>query len=113
MLLFLVMDPFDNNPFFLATLKDVQPGHQNRVGPTAMTSLLLIKSREPHRLLEWLVALILAWLLTAVIIPFSTSSSRILGERGLVALDRLMGMVLVTITVQMIPNGLERFLAGL
>jgi MarC family membrane protein len=82
-------------------------------GPSAMASVLLITSQEPHRWLDWLVALVLAWGLTAIIIFFSTALSRFLGERGLVALERLMGMVLTAIAVQMFLDGLKSFLGSL
>lgn len=81
-------------------------------GPSAMASVLLITSQEPHRWQEWLLALILAWGLTAIIIYFSTGLSRLLGKRGLVALERLMGMVLTAIAVQMFLEGVRKFLNG-
>jgi multiple antibiotic resistance protein len=81
-------------------------------GPSAMASVLLITSQEPHRWQEWLLALILAWGLSAIIIYYSTGLSRFLGKRGLVALERLMGMVLTAIAVQMFLEGVRKFLNG-
>ena len=49
--------------------------------------------------------MILAWLLTSVIMIFSGSLLRLLGEKGLVAVERLKGMVLVTLSVQMLLDG--------
>jgi multiple antibiotic resistance protein len=49
----------------------------------------------------------IAWVLSAAILLSSTVLYRILGERGLVAMERLMGMLLVMVAVQMLVNGLK------
>jgi multiple antibiotic resistance protein len=51
-----------------------------------------------------------AWFLTAAILVAAPFFYRILGERGLMAMERLMGMVLVMISVQMLLNGISEFL---
>jgi multiple antibiotic resistance protein len=81
-------------------------------GPSAMAAILFIMNREPERWLEWLVAVVSAWAATAGILILSSSLSRFLGKRGLVAIERLMGMILVTLAVQMFLSGLREFLAG-
>jgi multiple antibiotic resistance protein len=80
-------------------------------GPSALATELLLMSREPHRWPEWLLALLLAWAATAVILFFASGMRRFLRERGLIALERLMGMVLITVSIQMLMNGIEQFLA--
>lgn len=80
-------------------------------GPSALATLILIASQDPTRWPEWLAALLLAWGACSVIIYFSSGLRRYLGERGLTALERLMGMVLVTVSVQMLLTGLKTFLA--
>ena len=57
-----------------------------------------------------LAALLLAWLGTGVILYFSSYMRRVLGRRGLIAMERLMGMVLVTVAVQMLLSGVKTFL---
>jgi MarC family membrane protein len=81
-------------------------------GPSAMACVLLMVTREPDRLLTWGMALLCAWLVTAVILVSSSYLSRWLGPRGLTALERLMGMILTAISVQMFLNGFKQFLAG-
>jgi multiple antibiotic resistance protein len=66
-------------------------------------------NREPSRWPEWLLALTLAWTASSAIILLGSRLRRVLGRRGLVATERLMGMVLVTIAVQMLMTGLEQF----
>ena len=76
-------------------------------GPSALATELLLMSRAPERWPEWLLALFLAWSASSVIILASTKLSQFLGRRGLVAIERLMGMVLVTVAVQMMLNGIR------
>jgi multiple antibiotic resistance protein len=58
-----------------------------------------------------LAALTVAWALSGVILLSGTFLHRLLGERGLMALERLMGMLLIMIAVQMFLDGLKLFLA--
>ncbi len=80
-------------------------------GPSALAAVIIIGSGEPGQWPQWLVAVLLAWLATAVILLLSTKFARFLGERGLVAIERLMGMLLVAISVEMFLGGLRTFLA--
>lgn len=82
-------------------------------GPSAMSALLLISSREPERRLEWLLALLLAWAVSSAMIYLGSRLRRFLGDRGLIALERLMGMLLVALAVEMLLDGVARFVAGL
>jgi len=54
----------------------------------------------------------LAWGVTSAILLVASRLSGMLGPRGLVALERLMGLVLVTIAVQMTMSGIRAFWAG-
>jgi MarC family membrane protein len=78
-------------------------------GPSAFATELLLMSREPDRWPEWLAALLLAWSATALILYFGSGMRRLLGEKGLIAVERLMGMILVTVAVQMLMTGVVRF----
>ena len=51
-----------------------------------------------------------AWLGVAVVVMLGAKLRHVLGQRGLTALERLMGMVLVAIAVQMFLTGIERFI---
>ena len=82
-------------------------------GPSAMATALLLMSREPGRWPEWLLAVLIAWFASAVIIYFSGYFARFLGEKGLVAVERLMGMLLITVAVQMLLNGIGEFISTL
>jgi MarC family membrane protein len=188
-LLFLVIDPLGNIPFFVAALKSVEPARQNRViirelafaylvmvgflfagqpllqvlhisepaltiaggvilflialrmvfpppersvhaeiegepfivplaipyvaGPSVLATELLFMSREPGRWSSWLAALTLAWAATVVILLLASTIRVYLGQRAMIALERLMGMVLVAIAIQMFLSGVERYIGQL
>jgi multiple antibiotic resistance protein len=57
--------------------------------------------------LELWVAVTIAWALTAVILLAAPFFYRVLHQRGLIAMERLMGMLLVMISVQMLMNGIR------
>ena len=184
-LLFLVIDPFGNVPFFVSALKDVDPTRRTRViirelliayvvmvaflfagqpflkvlgisgpaltiaggvilfliaikmvfpvrgrnmqeelqgeplivplaipyiaGPSVLAVELLLMSDEPERWPVWLIAITAAWAGTAVVVLFGNQVAERLGQRGLVAIERLMGMILVAIAIQMFLTGADLY----
>jgi MarC family membrane protein len=76
-------------------------------GPSAIAAELLLIAREPSKYLIWLFALMIAWLASALILLPSIKFSRFLGERLLLALQRLMGLILTILAVQMLVNGIQ------
>ena len=79
-------------------------------GPSAMASVMLLGSQEPGRMGDWSLALALAWGATAVILFSATYLYKALGQAFLVAIERLMGMLLVAISVQMLMDGVAAWL---
>ena len=80
-------------------------------GPSTLAMELLLMSQEPARWPVWLGAVVLAWLASAVILYFAGNLRRVLGERGLTAMERLMGMLLVLVAVEMLMRGIADYLA--
>ncbi|RWT09392.1 YhgN family NAAT transporter [Aeromonas caviae] len=80
-------------------------------GPSILASLLLLANQEPTRMVDWSLALLMAWGASAVILMFYELFNKLLGERGLTAVERLMGMLLVMISVQMLLDGVHHYLA--
>ncbi len=187
-LLFLVIDPFGNVPFFVTALKNVDPGRRRVVivrelllayvvmvvflfagqpllallnisgpaltlaggvllflialrmvfpppgqparedvagepfvvplaipyvaGPSVLAVELLLMSREPARWPTWLLAISVAWAATAIVVFLGSQMTARLGSRGLIAIERLMGMILVAISIQMFLTGVEKYLGG-
>ena len=184
-LLFLVIDPFGNVPFFVAALKDVDPSRRRRIivrelliayavmiaflflgqsflqivgitgpaltiaggvilflialrmvfpirgrtaqeelegepfivplaipyiaGPSVLAVELLLMSDEPTRWLVWLLAITAAWAGTSIVVVFGSQVADRLGSRGLIAIERLMGMILVAIAIQMFLTGADAY----
>jgi MarC family membrane protein len=79
-------------------------------GPSVLATELLFMSREPGRWPVWLGAIVLAWLASATILYFAASLRKLLGQRGLTAIERLMGMLLVTVSMEMLMSGIAEFL---
>ena len=82
-------------------------------GPSTIALLLLLASSEPERIWEWCTALTLAWSASFVILACSPWVMKVLGDRGVRALERLMGMLLILLAIQMFLNGLQEFLASI
>lgn len=79
-------------------------------GPSTLATLLLLQRTVPSSTATLLLVVTIAWLTSSVILLSSTFLYRVLGERGLIALERLMGMLLVMVAVQMLMNGVGSFL---
>ena len=79
-------------------------------GPSGMASVMLLGSQEPGRMGDWSLALLIAWAGTAAILFSATYLYKLLGQRVLVAIERLMGMLLVAISVQMLLDGVKTYL---
>ena len=185
-LIFLVIDPFGNVPFFVSALDKVKPERRNRVvarelliayvvmviflfmgdpllrvlgisgpaltiaggvilflialrmvfpirgrqseeiddepfivplanpyvaGPSVLAMELLLMSEDPSRWATWLVAITVAWAGSSVIVGFGAQIVDRLGRRGLIAIERLMGMILVAIAIQMFLTGADTYFA--
>ena len=81
-------------------------------GPSGMAAVMLMGSQEPGRMDEWSLALMIAWGATAVILFSATYLYRWMGTRVLIAIERLMGMLLVALSVQMLLDGIGAYLGA-
>jgi multiple antibiotic resistance protein len=81
-------------------------------GPSTLATVMLLATRDITRLREWTIAIVCAWFLSTVILLLSTFLRRVLRQRGLVAIERLMGMILMAVAVQMFLTGIGEFLSG-
>ncbi len=82
-------------------------------GPSAIATMVLVVSRAPERIAEWAGALAVASALTLALLLAAERIARMVGSRGLAALDRLMGLILTAIAVEMLLKGIESFVRGL
>ena len=82
-------------------------------GPSTIAILLLLSTTEPERIWEWCTALVIAWAAATLILTASPFLLRVFGDRGLRALERLMGMLLVLLATQLLLNGVREFVQSL
>ncbi len=103
-------------------LAEVHPGQEPLLvplavpliaGPSILAALVLMAGQHPNNMLGLSLALFAAWLVSSAILLFSELFHRLLGERGLMAIERLMGMLLVMVAVQMFLNGIISYLEQL
>ena len=78
-------------------------------GPSVLATEMLFMKGAPGRWMEWLAALVIAWAATAVILLAGNRLRAVLGPRAMIAIERLMGMILVAVSVQMFLSGVERY----
>lgn len=81
-------------------------------GPSAMTTVILFATQEPGRMGTWVIALAIAWFASSLILFFADVLHRVLGRRLVAALERLMGMILTTMAIEMLLTGLHGFLSA-
>ena len=76
-------------------------------GPSAMATVLLLVSQAPERRMEWVAALSVTMLVCAVVLLLAERLQRVVGLRVVSAFERLMGLILVSISVEMLIRGLK------
>jgi small neutral amino acid transporter SnatA (MarC family) len=82
-------------------------------GPSALATVLLLVSREPAKTALWIVAIALALAASALVLAFAERLQRWLGSRVTLAFERLMGLLLAAMAVELMLRGIERFVERL
>ena len=78
-------------------------------GPSALATVMLLTSQAPGKLYEWVAALVVTMVICAIVLVMAERIQQWLGERVVTAFERLMGLVLVAISVEMILAGIANF----
>lgn len=78
-------------------------------GPSTLTMVILLASQSPNQMGTWMLALLIAWSLTTILLVFADQLRKVMREPGLIAAERLMGMILTTMAVQMFLTGVAHF----
>lgn len=76
-------------------------------GPSTLATLLVMVKSFPEKQNELLISVLAAWGISVVILAMAPLLNRLLKEKGLAALERLMGMLLLMMSVQMLVNGVR------
>ncbi|MES2685846.1 MAG: MarC family protein [Pseudomonadota bacterium] len=79
-------------------------------GPSALATVLLLVSQAPARRMEWVAALCVTMAVCAVVLVLAERIQRVLGDRLVMAFERLMGLILVAISVEMLLRGIQLFI---
>jgi len=82
-------------------------------GPAALATLLVLAKTNAEHTGGLFISLLLAWMLSAIVLLFSTKLYKLLKAKGLKALERLMGMLLLILSVQMFIDGIRSLLPTL
>lgn len=77
-------------------------------GPGLLATIMLYAHLEPYQSVM-IVAILLAWAASAAILYFANPIKKYLGPNGLMAAERLVGMVLVLISIQRFLEGILLF----
>ena len=77
-------------------------------GPSAIAAVILFMAKEPNRWVEWTFVVFVACLISGVILVSSETLGRKLGNRALIAIERLMGIILVMVSVDFILDGIKQ-----
>jgi len=78
-------------------------------GPSALATVLLLVSQQPERRLEWIAALCVTMVISAVVLVSAERIQRVIGPRLVTAVERLMGLVLVSVAIEMMLRGAKTF----
>ena len=97
-------DPKDDEPFVVPLAIPLV------AGPAALSIVMITAAQQPNKLIT-LAAVVVASLINSVILLSSFPLSNLLGKRGLTAIERMMGMILVLMSVNMVMNGISTFMS--
>jgi MarC family membrane protein len=78
-------------------------------GPSALATVMLLTSQAPGKMMEWIGALTVTMIVCAIVLILAEKIQQWLGERVVMAFERLMGLVLVAISVEMMLTGIRTF----
>jgi MarC family membrane protein len=74
-------------------------------GPSAIATAMLVAADDPARMPAWIGALAISMALTMASLFLSSTFKRLLGVQLLAAIERLMGLVLTAVAIDMIMGG--------
>jgi len=82
-------------------------------GPSALATVIVMTSREPGRWPEWMAAITIAVAVSIIVLLLAARISRAIGKRGVNAMERLMGLILTAIAVEMLLHGITDYVRSI
>jgi multiple antibiotic resistance protein len=80
-------------------------------GPAVLAAVMLYSEQKTQ--VVAISSIVIAWLMSVVILTSASNFKKILGEKGLLACERLMGLLLTLIAVQMFLKGIALFISNI
>lgn len=77
-------------------------------GPSAIAAVILLMAQEPNRWIEWTFVVCVSCFVAGAILISSEALGRKLGNRALLAIERLMGILLIMVSVDFILDGIKQ-----
>lgn len=78
-------------------------------GPSILAALMLLSHQYSQQIKYLVLALLIAWSISVIILTLSNFFLRLLGGKGVSALERLMGLLLIMISTQMFLDGIHAY----
>ena len=82
-------------------------------GPSAVATVMLMANRAPERLGVFAAALAATMVVTTIVLVCGARLQRAMGDQAMQAIERLMGLILTAIAVEMTLGGIRDFVGGL
>lgn len=82
-------------------------------GPSALATVMLMATREPERIGMWAAAITVVMIIVTLILVSAEWIRGVLGEKAVIAVERLMGLILTAIAIEMLLQGIRAFVTGL
>lgn len=79
-------------------------------GPSAMVTSMLIAGSNPHRMLEWIAAAAITIAVTFIVFLGSDKIRDVLGEQAISAIEKLMGLLLTAMSIEMLLSGVAAYI---
>lgn len=78
-------------------------------GPSVLAAVMIYAKQEPN---DWVMvgAILVAWAASLLILLSSSYLQKFLGWKGILAMERLMGLILTLIAVEMFLTGISSFI---
>lgn len=96
-------DPKEDEPFVVPLAIPLV------AGPAALSMVMITAAQQSNKFIT-LGAVVVASLINSVILMASFPISNLLGKRGLTAIERLTGMILILMSVDMVMGGISAFM---
>ena len=82
-------------------------------GPSALATVMLLATRQPDKLDMWALAITVTMLFVTIVLVLGERLQRLLGDKVMQAIERLMGLILTAMAVEMLLGGIRAFVSGL